>query len=699
MINNKPAEDILTAGENVSCALLFVGAGYDLKLIKETIELAKKNRGELKVISLSANIDDALLKEGVQSRCLSLYCNDNLWEYISERSIKWILNWPNQKIINNKSIKEEFIYKNCSLWWFGADSLLSDKGGVFDVFFYIELFSLIVEKEGPSKVYFTGEKNLRLDLLKNIVNLLGINFQYIEPENRWLARFFYSRIYNLSNFPIKVFRFFSRFSEIIYRKTAFSIYIAKNLFTGKKSKHLKKVLIFPHHGKYARQYYVNGVKYIGDFYYHGIEEALRQDSNLDVVSLSPGRPILDKFSWLSDFVEIIKGDSYKTIDGYIMFSSYFKKISHKIFFENKWEEISVAPSFRKGLILENIDLFPFLQEHFKKMFVQSFSTAIGLLDVANNIISKEKPDIILTIYETSTDKRAIEVAAKEHGITVIGLQHGIIGSYHASRVGYFYKPGETWYSGEDSALKCPIPKKTLVFGDYFKDLLIKDGYPFNTVVATGCPRFDYLFDYDAETIKKKCERLGIAFGKETVLFISDGICDNFMYQEIQNNKGKNIQAARDILSISQDDVQLIIKAHPRDNEGSYNCLLKEFPGRSIKITKYGNLSALIQCASVVVMKSSTAGIEAVIHKKPVIVFNLNNGPQIASYYVAGGVALEANDRGSLKIALDQLLNQTEIREKLINNMDGFIKKFAFAADGRSSSRVKNAILQELDSSS
>jgi len=272
---------------------------------------------------------------------------------------------------------------------------------------------------------------------------------------------------------------------------------------------------------------------------------------------------------------------------------------------------------------------------------------------------------------------------------------GNISSSPAGHIGYCHQQGETWYSGKSNVLQCPIATKTLVFGEYYKNLLVKYGYPKDRIIATGCPRFDYFYNYDRKIAINKCKNLGINTERKIILFISGGLCSDFMLQEIQRDDEKNIQMVKELLKTSQENVELVIKVHPRDNEKNYFCLFKEFPERKIKIIKYGDLAALIQCASVVVISSSTVGIEAVISKKPIIDLDLFSEPQFVPYYVDEGVAIAAYDRDSLQKALNQLLNQTKTREKLISNMDKFVKKFAYKMDGKSSSRVKEVVLKEL----
>lgn len=672
--------------------LFFVANGIAIKKLEMLIK--ENSNNDLLIISLDVYIQKELAVKNIESKCISDYCDGNFWEKVGKSSVDWIKNWSDQRIINGKSIKEELIYQDCSLWWFLKDVLFATKGGILDTFFYIEIFFSIIEKENPQNIYFIGLDDNRFYLIKNIVNQLGVNFFYKEVKKNKVDKFYILNFVKIKKYYNKALKFLNRTLVIIYRKIAFLIYIIRNLFIKKNNKSFKKVLLFPHHAAYARHYWVDDKKYVGDFYYRGIEEALMQDKNLKVLSLSPDVPFLNKSSYFLDFFEIIKGHSYRPVEGYIDLSIYIKKIWHRFNFKKKLTKIINTPLFKGNFVYRNINFYFFIENHFEGLFMQSLSSAIGLLDVADNIIKRENPDIIVTIYETSTDKRALEIVAKRRNIPVIGFMHGLISSFEPSRISYIHKEGETWYGKNDHITNCPIPLKTLVYGDYYKNLLVNDGYPKHTVIVTGCARFDYLLGGDKKHFDQNCREMGVDLNKKTILFISEGLCDDYMFQKIQKDNEKNIETVRKILKTSPNNIQLIIKVHPRDNEKNYINLYREFPKTDIKIIKYGDLVSLINCATIIIMKSSTAGMESAFFKKPIINLNLFNEPDFASYYVNEGVALKAYDENSLRAAINDLLDGA-VKEKLVNNSDKFIEKLAYKIDGNSSLRVKQAILDEL----
>jgi len=665
--------------------IIFISKGFVISQVQEAIGGAKESGQSFRIVSLDSETKKELSTRGVDFRQISSYCDQDFWKNVDEKAISWIKDWPNQKIFDGRSIKEKFTYGDCSLWWFGRDSLFSAAGGLFDQVCSVELFLKIIKEERCSAAYLFGFKNAKLDLFKavGVQQKIDLYDQTIDAPKKALASNSFARL-----------RFFIRVFEIFYRKLAFFIHSILCLLVFDNKAFKKRVLILPHHGGYSRKYVSCQKEYVGDFYYKGIEETLRSQKNLDLLVLSPEIPKIGKFPRLSDFLEIIKGSSYRPIERHVEILNYVKRFYFKFYYTKKWSKICDSEDFRKSLFYQELDLYPFLEKYLKELFIGSFSRAIGLLNIADSILKKEKPDIILTIYETSTDRRAIEIAARKYNVPVFGLQHGAMSSFSSGRVASCHNLGDTWYSGKEDKLQCPIPIKTLVFGEYFKNLLVESGYPQETIVVAGCPRFDYLIAEDGKSIEKLKE-LGIDPSKKTILFLSTSLGDDSLFYETEDVSRMNKQIARDILIAIPEDWQLVIKVHPRDKENEYDFLLQEYSEKKIKILKKGDLSVLLRGSEIAVMKASTSGIEASFTKTPFIDLNLFNEPDYTPYYSQKGVARKSEGNHSLEVLIKELIANPDLREGLTRNMDGFIKEFAFAHDGKSSLRVKDEILKEL----
>ncbi len=112
--------------------ILFVTKRFNFKDIEGLI-------GASLIICLDAESQDFLIKKNIASKCVLDYYSKNFWEEASQDSITWVDDWANKKIFNGKSIKQEFVYKENSLWWFGRNILFSTGGGILDLISFINL--------------------------------------------------------------------------------------------------------------------------------------------------------------------------------------------------------------------------------------------------------------------------------------------------------------------------------------------------------------------------------------------------------------------------------------------------------------------------------------------------------------------------------------------------------------------------------
>ena len=117
--------------------LFFVAPGESKTMARAIKKTA--SRSGFVVVSLDKDTQDELNAQDIQSKCMLSYLDKGFWDYAGKESIEWIGNWANQKILNNKSIKEKFIYQGVPLWWFGRNILFSTSGGIFDIISFINL--------------------------------------------------------------------------------------------------------------------------------------------------------------------------------------------------------------------------------------------------------------------------------------------------------------------------------------------------------------------------------------------------------------------------------------------------------------------------------------------------------------------------------------------------------------------------------
>jgi CDP-glycerol glycerophosphotransferase (TagB/SpsB family) len=298
-------------------------------------------------------------------------------------------------------------------------------------------------------------------------------------------------------------------------------------------------------------------------------------------------------------------------------------------------------------------------------------------------IEVEKPDLILITCGYCQLGRAAVIAGKLKGVPTLELQHGIIHPYHE---GYIYTKDEITHD-DGVTPYCPIPDKTAVYGPYCKNVLTKVSvYPEDSVVITGQPRYDFLYRideiFDKETI---CKDLDLNPNKGIIVLATQGFQPKYGYPDYDR------QLLDAVFNSMNDfpDIQLVIKLHPVEDGELQRKMIAERKLKNVLIIK-NELYEILSVCDILMSINSTVAIEATILDKPVIIVNLADIPDWMPY-VESGVARGVYRKGDLTPAIKDVLENSEVREKLKENRKKFVYEHAYIQDGKATERVVNLI--------
>jgi len=285
-----------------------------------------------------------------------------------------------------------------------------------------------------------------------------------------------------------------------------------------------------------------------------------------------------------------------------------------------------------------------------------------------NAISRLNPKIILTSCEYCKMGRAAMAIGNEDGLQTIALQHGIITPTHW---GYIF--GKSEKISRSDAINCrPLPRYTLLYGPDYVEILTKNSiYPEESLIITGQPRYDYLYDIVRSMDKDKfLEEKKLKH--PLIVWISQ-----FGYPQSENNK--NIDCFMHL--IESIPVNLFIKPHPSETDLSiYQPLLRH---DNVVLSKDINLYKLLNVCDLIITKNSTTAMEAAALNKPIIVLNLSEEPDAVDY-VKDGIALGVYNKEELIPTVKRLLQDDSI---LCKRRDEYVSRYLYKMDGRSSQRV------------
>ena len=211
-----------------------------------------------------------------------------------------------------------------------------------------------------------------------------------------------------------------------------------------------------------------------------------------------------------------------------------------------------------------------------------------------------RPAALLTVDEYGRTEWLS--AARQAGIPVVAVQHGIIHPWH---------PG---YQHRTRPAVRAVPQRTFTFGDFERRLLLEaGGYQSDEVVVGGSPRLDLVdaSEPTAEDASALRTELGVATG-ERLLVISTTFAEVFrrFYAPV---------ALASLIGRQLEGVRVVIKLHPGEQDGDlYLRLLDglrapgEAPRTDVSIIKRVDLYRLLAAADAHLGLYSTVLTEAVV---------------------------------------------------------------------------------------
>ena len=322
-----------------------------------------------------------------------------------------------------------------------------------------------------------------------------------------------------------------------------------------------------------------------------------------------------------------------------------------------------------------VPLGPEAMASFRAAFLRQFPWTMRSFLEVEAVLLREKPDVLVLYAESSGLGRAAVAAASAHGVPSVAVQHGIM--------------YPQYYSHEHARDELerdpvPIPNRTAVFGELAKELLIQRGsYPEERIVVTGSPKFDALVKgasgYDPGATRRA---LDIPEGARFLILATRWSAVSPVFEEL-------VRAIEDIRGAF-----LFVKPHQAESPAPYEEVAQRLSARHTRILPpEANLLELLFASDGLITVDSFASSEALVLGRPVLVLNLpgNLGP-----LVERGVALGVRRGESIAKALETLLFDSECARSLESKRKEYIREFAFGADGRSTERIVECILNVLN---
>jgi CDP-glycerol glycerophosphotransferase (TagB/SpsB family) len=269
--------------------------------------------------------------------------------------------------------------------------------------------------------------------------------------------------------------------------------------------------------------------------------------------------------------------------------------------------------------------------------------------------------------------RASMASGNREDLHTIALQHGIITSRHE---GYIFSRLER-NSICDAVNTRPMPRYTLLYGPTYRDILINDStYPDSSLIITGQPRYDYLYEISQYPAEKTGFFDEMELKHPLIVWTSQP-----SNSEIEITR--NINCLVNLLNVMP-AVNLFIKPHPIETDLSiYSPLIR---CKNVILSREVDIYKLLNACDLMITKNSTTAMEAAALNKPIVVLNLSGEPDLVDY-VEEGIALGVYEEKDLPLAVKSLLED----DLLKGRRKDYVTRHLYRIDGRSSERVANFI--------
>ena len=492
------------------------------------------------------------------------------------------------KILGGKNLQEWFKIDNLSYWWF-VDPIIAPK---FDqIALFIDRLEICIKNSNPDSLKLDGHFD-KYEIIKSLCIQNNIKFD-INRKNYFKF---------LSKQKIEKLKKNNLYGIVTKTKYKKRVKLYTNLKSNLSSRQYSTILTSYSLQRKKAIDPLTGTTRNEEFFLKPIIDELKNNDksylciDLDY-TLKGDTSILDERLKSEDEwfpIDILLNEeksknTLKTIS--ILKKSIDELLKHELDSQFHYKKISIWKNLK-----------PYFDEIFLEPYLPSY---IHLVEKLEQFLTELKPKMIIQVYETGPLAKAFVVVGKKLGIKTIGIQHG---NFLQSQSDYMMKN----IRNEKYLIGNPISDSTLVFGEYYKNMLNQFGdYPLDSMHITG-----NLSLYNLEKIKNILDRNKLLLknnlpDKKIVLFAL-----SFRFAIFKANPDiKILKTLYEGLKDNKDTI-VCVRPHPGDKIDQ-SMLNKICPSRNfILSTKNSNFEDIF-LSDVIVLYTSTLGMESALFGKTV----------------------------------------------------------------------------------
>ncbi|GEM_PF-6637940 len=331
------------------------------------------------------------------------------------------------------------------------------------------------------------------------------------------------------------------------------------------------------------------------------------------------------------------------------------------------------------------DFLPFVWEKIEAFYKEEALWADKVFREIKVALQALRPLYVICDEDVIEFNRMLVLAANEMGIPTLVVAHGLPGSPS----GYL-----------------PLASRHVaVWGNYMSEVLNSWGLSSDRMVLTGCPKYDSLTpEMNLREHKKTvCERFQWNPDQPmTVIIPGKFHADPFIrFDGSGCTSTEALKTAHHFVRVAGKvrGVNLIYKFRADSQENQvFKKLIQRSISPNIKFVHEGLALDYIKASDVVFNNCSSAGLEAILLKKPVINMNFSFHENIFPFFSYGLGASVTTFEGTLAICQRLAEGSLPLKEWVVSQ-ENLVGPFLFSRDGQAASRIASFVWENLRQSS
>lgn len=356
----------------------------------------------------------------------------------------------------------------------------------------------------------------------------------------------------------------------------------------------------------------------------------------------------------------------------VFFVSKQKKKFKRIFLK-----LSKHPDLFDEFLYKGLPLFPMIKDRLEYFFLEEIENYLKYIKITEILIKQHKIKAIILTNDVLPFEKSLVLVAKKYNIPTIVVQFSVPGDVFA-----FYPF---------------ISDRLIIWGEYTKEWLIKNGIGIKKLSIAGSSRFDSYKKEEKINIEDIKNRLNLPLNKKIVLYSPQYMIKELKYTGLYLNPGERSHLDYHLFKAISEfrGVHLVIKLHPSDKDVDFilNSLKKAGCKNYSILTDVDFYKVLVSC-DVLITTWSTTGIEGMLVGKPIISVNLKKN-KYPLPYIESKATFGVRKPSDFVIALKKTLYDKNYSKKIRRNVYKFMDNNLHKLDGKSTERVMELIQKML----